>query len=112
MDNFHGRMMNIQTDRMGASFDRQPLRGRDIKLAYKIGHRDARHAAAEIANEADFEIERLRDLLAKSIRREEIIEAENERLRHGLRMILNISPGPYAVTIIHNTATEAIKGEK
>jgi hypothetical protein len=29
-------------------------------IAYKIGHRDARHAAAELANEADADIERLR----------------------------------------------------
>jgi hypothetical protein len=29
---------------------------------YQIGHRDARHAAAELANKADAEIERLHEL--------------------------------------------------
>ena len=33
-------------------------------MAYKIGHRDARHAAAELALKADAEIERLRAALA------------------------------------------------
>jgi hypothetical protein len=48
--NYHGRIMNISTFLV-------PDEG------YRIGHRDARHAAAEIANEADAEIERLRGLL-------------------------------------------------
>ena len=56
---YHGRIMNIAID---------PVRGGQIELAhpftaYSIGHREARHAAAEIANEADAEIARLRDAL-------------------------------------------------
>jgi chromosome segregation ATPase len=43
MSNYHGRMMNI------------PTTGRR-SVAYREGHRDARHAAAEIASEADAEI--------------------------------------------------------
>lgn len=48
--NYHGRIMNIM-DYRWHSHD------------YLTGHRDARHAAAEIANEADAEIERLQEEL-------------------------------------------------
>lgn len=47
---YHNRMMNIQVGRVGDS---------DGMRMYRIGHRDARHAAAEIANEADAKIESL-----------------------------------------------------
>ncbi len=74
MSDFHGRVMNIECN-MSASICRP---AEDTALAYKYGHRDARHAAAEIANEADrairdagaaiaskdAEIARLRDALA------------------------------------------------
>lgn len=43
---YHGRIMDIEAYEFG--------------LLYKNGHRDARHAAAEIALEADAEIARLR----------------------------------------------------
>lgn len=46
--NFHGRMMNIRDGADGAA-----------SIEYKRGHRDARHAAAEIANEADARIAEL-----------------------------------------------------
>ena len=60
--NFHERMMNIQVDQeeINACTDNQ-----SESIAYKLGHRDARHAAAEIANEADLEIERLKKLVSK-----------------------------------------------
>jgi hypothetical protein len=48
MSDYHGRLMNLRTT------------GRR-SVAYREGHRDARHAAAEIANEADAEIARLRE---------------------------------------------------
>ena len=44
---YHQRIMNIP------AYD-------DAPFEYKEGHRDARHAAAEIASEADAEVERLR----------------------------------------------------
>ena len=45
---FHARIMRMPADGMN------PKRGPSIDYwAYKAGHRDARHAAAEIANEAD-----------------------------------------------------------
>lgn len=48
---YHNRIMNIPCNEQG-DFVATAL--------YKFGHRDARHAAAEIANEADAEIEQLR----------------------------------------------------
>jgi hypothetical protein len=49
---YHSRMMNLPPDK-------EPVNG---SSAYRLGHRDARHAAAEIANEADAEIDQLREL--------------------------------------------------
>lgn len=51
--NFHSRMMNIRDGAEGAA-----------SIEYKRGHRDARHAAAEIANEADAKIAELEIKLA------------------------------------------------
>jgi uncharacterized coiled-coil DUF342 family protein len=48
MSDYHGRVMHIPTPANEAR-----------NAEYKIGHRDARHAAAGIANEADAEIARL-----------------------------------------------------
>lgn len=42
--NLHGQIMNLTPTRLGPS---------DAPLAYKYGHRDARHAAAELAMKAD-----------------------------------------------------------
>jgi len=55
--NFHGRMMNIQMKRHPSEDSEDgPAQDRD----YKEGHREARHAAAEIANEADRQIAEFR----------------------------------------------------
>lgn len=62
MSDYHGRIMNIQSKNHGGCEHSSGL--------YRLGHRDARHAAAEIANEAACEIDRLR--------------AEGERLREAL----------------------------
>lgn len=72
--NFHGRMMNIPTDRrklMDASTE-----ACDRPRVYEYGHRDARHAAAEIANEADARIAALEAQLAAAQERERIFRAE------------------------------------
>lgn len=50
----HGKIMNTQfdEDKMWASLNgvnSGPGEGVDARLAYKLGHRDARHAAAELA---------------------------------------------------------------
>lgn len=61
MSNYHNQIMNIQMPEDGRikyNLDEQP----DITdvIAYKFGHRDARHAAAEIAAQADEEIDSLK----------------------------------------------------
>ena len=50
MHDYHSRIMNISADTSDV----------EMKLPYNSGHRDARHKAAEIATEADQEIERLK----------------------------------------------------
>jgi hypothetical protein len=53
MSELHDQIMNIPA-RTGIAISNTPA------LAYKEGHRDARHAAAELAISTDAEIERLR----------------------------------------------------
>lgn len=48
----HNQIMNIQTDRMDPYIRNES--------AYKLGHRDARHAAAELALKYDALIENLK----------------------------------------------------
>ncbi|WP_155989659.1 hypothetical protein [Thioalkalivibrio sp. ALE19] len=56
MGDYHNRIMNLQ---VGEDMpEENPGRG-----VYKNGHRDARHAAAEIAAEAEVEIADLREAL-------------------------------------------------
>lgn len=55
--NLHGQIMNLPQCDPGLEADPQ--------RAYKLGHRDARHAAAELALAADAEIERLREALTR-----------------------------------------------
>lgn len=87
---FHGRIMNIP-------INQSLLDGIDTSDsaqvgAYKFGHKDARHAAAEIAMEADREIEQLKkdgadllkasqDQMASSIIDRVLLEEEVERLK-------------------------------
>lgn len=52
--NLHGRIMNLPASG-------EPAGG---SMAYKLGHRDARHAAAEMAKEADALIAELTEALA------------------------------------------------
>lgn len=55
----HGDIMNIPH-----AFDTYPW-GRMEKVSYVTSHRDARHAAAELAIKADAEIDRLKEENAK-----------------------------------------------
>ena len=52
----HGRIMNLQAGSPG--FEQNP------GTAYKLGHRDARHAAAELALKSDTVIEAARAVIA------------------------------------------------
>ena len=53
----HGKIMNI------GHGQKSPIMTAGEWLAYRSGHRDARHAAAEIALAGDAEIERLRAMI-------------------------------------------------
>lgn len=55
--NYHAKMMNIPDNVSGG----MPLG--EARVAYKVGHKDARHAAAEIAAKADADIATLRSAL-------------------------------------------------
>ena len=72
---YHGRIMNVEVDVASMAAAGKP---RSLRFAFKAGHRDARHAAAEIANEADAEIARI--TAAK--------DAEIARLREALRLVV------------------------
>lgn len=53
----HGQIMNLRMPTTIGLVETNPA------IAYKLGHRDARHAAAELAAKADACIEALRALL-------------------------------------------------
>jgi hypothetical protein len=72
--NYHGRMMNIGVEGIKGTL-KNDADARGIRIAYKLGHRDARHVAAEIAAEADARIAAL--------------EAQLERAREALRQYAN-----------------------
>ena len=61
--NLHNQIMNL---RVAPTELATSLYAGDTTLAYKIGHRDARHAAAALALATDAEIERLRAALASA----------------------------------------------
>jgi len=63
MRDFHSRMMNIQVDRLNNQAESQG--GPEATHDYMMGHKEARHAAAEIANEADTKITDLRCRLGR-----------------------------------------------
>lgn len=56
MSNYHGKVMNVPIKYNKAA---------SKHAYYKVGHRDARHDAAEITAEADAEIDRLRARVAE-----------------------------------------------
>lgn len=62
MSNLHGQIMNLTVDnpQHDVMTDRE-------KTAYKLGHRDSRHAAAELALETDQQREELRGALEQMI---------------------------------------------
>jgi len=58
--NLHNEIMSIQSDPVKYVYEQQ-------QNAYNSGHRDARHAAAELALKADAEIDRLKSILRQQI---------------------------------------------
>jgi hypothetical protein len=61
--NYHGAMMNLPCE-----VPQTMLTSESSRMAYKTGHRDARHAAAELALGADREVDQLRDALRGDVR--------------------------------------------
>ncbi len=55
--NLHDKIMNLNC--VPENMDAEP----NQRLAYKVGHRDARHAAAELALKADKLAEELREVI-------------------------------------------------
>lgn len=64
----HSEIMNIPTI-VGTYND---------EFCYKLGHRDARHAAAELALKADARIEELEEMLRWYVEEDEINEGDPE----------------------------------
>lgn len=60
----HGNIMNI-SDKV--TENKNAMSGNDAFIAYKEGHRDARHAAAELALKADACIDALRKFMAAGV---------------------------------------------
>jgi REP element-mobilizing transposase RayT len=77
--NYHARMMNIQFPKYATT-----------PMTYETGHRDARHAAAEIANEADAEIKRLQTQLDQ------------------ITYLLRANPNAYAYDILETFEVERV----
>jgi hypothetical protein len=60
--------MNLHSDIMNIQIDEEDLKANLPKAsfaAYKVGHRDARHAAAELSLKAEARIEELENILNK-----------------------------------------------
>lgn len=62
MSDYHGRIINLPINWQTL----MTLESDRARLVYKIGHRDARHAAAQIAIEADQLREILRRIIASA----------------------------------------------
>jgi len=82
---YHDRIMNISAESLHEDTLGQ-------SMAYRRGQRDARHIAAEIANEADAEIERLKADLDRLHRERDsfqeqcrVMAEENAKLESALR---------------------------
>lgn len=61
----HAEIMNIQTDRV-RMIDQLNLVS-DYNTAYKLGHRDARHVAAELALKAQARLDKALELLTATV---------------------------------------------
>lgn len=101
---YHGRIMNIEVDVASMAAAGKP---RSLRFAFKAGHRDARHAAAEIANEAQREID---DTAKKLAVAKEIItalrevcathDAEIARLRDALQTVVDAADTAPPIKVI------------
>jgi len=70
MSDFHGQMVNLPTvpTKMAEALEMDHAKSTETsqrEMIYKLGHRDARHAAAEVCNAADQKIARLQKALTE-----------------------------------------------
>lgn len=72
--NLHNEIMNIPVDNR-KHLDAVSGAG---AAAYKFGHRDARHSAAELSLKADARIEELEEMLLWYVEEDEIHEGDHE----------------------------------
>lgn len=72
--NLHNQIMNIQINEKTVWHKY----GTDGSYAYKEGHRDARHASAELSLKAEARIEELEEMLKWYIEEDEINEGDPE----------------------------------
>lgn len=61
--NLHNQIMNIPAK----DFKATPVHYGDYQMVYKLGHRDARHSAAELSLKAESRIEELEFLLKEAL---------------------------------------------
>lgn len=66
----HNEIMNIQTKEK----DLESAMGCEARYAYRLGHRDARHAAAELSLKSEARIEALEEILRWYVEEDEINE--------------------------------------
>lgn len=66
--NLHNQIMNIQVDEKTIWHKY----GTDGAYAYKEGHRDARHAAAELSLKAEARIEELESILSRLVKENDL----------------------------------------
>lgn len=67
--------MNLHSDIMNIQIDEEDLKANLPKAsfaAYKVGHRDARHAAAELSLKAEARIEELEDMLSRLVKENDL----------------------------------------
>lgn len=93
--NFHGRMINIRDNA-----DDEAL------SEYKRGHRDARHAAAEIANEADA---RIAELEAQLAAKDAAMASLQRRLLCKINYWTDYTSGIAAVERTYQRAAESLR---
>lgn len=77
--NLHGQIMNLPAPTDAKITE--VVRGGNEIYAYKVGHRDARLAAAELAQEADARIAKLEAQLSAALERAAKAEAERDKAK-------------------------------
>ena len=73
----HGKIMNLP---LVEREETKRMRGGDTELSYKLGHRDARHAAAALAEEHTAAAEEMRKEVERCFDIAQVLDAMNPTL--------------------------------